>query len=655
MRSDIMAMCWLRLSASARPRRARAVRPCLERLDARWVPAVVDPTVIPTAVISITPHVWTPDPTTGLYHTATNLLNEWQADYQAALHGASLTPEQHAEANAWEVFQATSLRTYPEAQQEAFAEDFQREADAIYAAMQQTPGVDPSQHLTETTYLAVENTLQNDPTLLELAVQGHGLNDPPATRYYGYTNDFQNNTDNSTYYVGGGLDNNETAVPNLFDDAVITHVPFATVYFNGTAWQLNQNGDPEDPLDQTVIGMDDIWYGRVLTSADFSTQPSSANDGYVSPFTSLVGSITTLYGPASTTVTIGSHVWSADPVTGLYTTPADLAAEWQAAGQAVTQGTATPLQYLEANAERILENTGVSGLSSTQQAAFREDVQRVLDAVDAAISDLGTSFPLTSGPTGTYLQVQEKIANNPTLEELATQGYGLANPRAARYSGYINDFRSIVGDGIDDSWLAANQVLTHNVTTQIAFPVVWRDGQLVQLDYNAGYESTLDNAVAAVNQGASTLVPIGVTFEFGNIEVASQLANGNTAEVSLDPQKPGQVKVTVNGASEDFPASSVFNVTYIGSPGGGDAFVDTYDAPLLAYGHGGNNNFTGNASWNYIFFSGNDNTYFDRDGGLTDVFENGGTGDTVNSNGTVQVYPRPLIMVRGGDKGTGVV
>ncbi len=30
-------------------------------------------------------------------------------------------------------------------------------------------------------------------------MQGHGLNNPPSSKYNGYTNDFQNNVDGSTF------------------------------------------------------------------------------------------------------------------------------------------------------------------------------------------------------------------------------------------------------------------------------------------------------------------------------------------------------------------------------------------------------------------------------------------------------------------------
>jgi hypothetical protein len=495
------------------------------------VPAVVNPAIVPTLPITITPHVWTPD-ATGLYHTTTNLLAEWQGYYQQmqmpSYKLGSLTAEQRAEGNAWEVFQATSLHTYPVAQQEVFAEDFQREADAITVAMQETPGVDPAQRLTETSYLAVEKTLQNDPVLLELAVQGHGLNDPPASRYYGYTEDFQNNTDNSTLFVGGGLDNNETAVPNLFDDVVMTHMPFATVWYGGTPWQLNQNGDAEDPLDQAVIGMDDIWYGRVLTSADFSTQPSSANNGYVSPFTNLVqstainvnqapsgGEITTLFGPAATTITQTAHVWIADPSTGLYqttTTAAALATEWQNNYQQMLNGNSgsmTPLARLEGNAEAVFEHTGLKNLSAAQQAVDREDAQREFDAIAAAMQinqkTLGID-PTKPFTETTYLEMEQTLQNDPTLEELAIQGQGLNTPPAPRYSGYTNDFQNHVdyttvflGGGLNNGRNALAKFFGDNVMSHAAFPVVWWNGQLVQLNQNGYPENYLADAVNALN------------------------------------------------------------------------------------------------------------------------------------------------------------
>ena len=131
-------------------------------------------------------------------------------------------------------------------------------------------GIDPTTALTTKTYLTLEKTLQSDATLLELAMQGHGLNNPPAARYQGYTNDFQNNVDGCTRYVGGGLNNGRNALADFFDDNVITHVAFPVVWKDGRLVQLNQDGDRENRLSQAVTALDVSMYYRVYISQDFS-------------------------------------------------------------------------------------------------------------------------------------------------------------------------------------------------------------------------------------------------------------------------------------------------------------------------------------------------------------------------------------------------
>ena len=172
-----------------------------------------------STTITVNGHVWTAD-ATGLFHTDTDLAAEWKGYYQKMLsgHAGDLTPIQRLEGNAEAVFENTSLRTLSAVDQERDREDVQRELDAMAGAMQSDQanyGIDPTNTLTEQTYLTLEKTLQSNATLLELAMQGHGLNNPPSSRYAGYTNDFQNNVDNCTLYVGGGLNDGRNGAYRL--------------------------------------------------------------------------------------------------------------------------------------------------------------------------------------------------------------------------------------------------------------------------------------------------------------------------------------------------------------------------------------------------------------------------------------------------------
>ena len=233
-------------SGTHRPKRNSDLR--FEGLERRMLMSAVSPWPAPTPgnTISVNGHVWTAD-AEGLYKldpAQTNLAAEWKGIYQQMLSGntAGLTPVQRLEGNAEAVFENTGLIDLSPQLLERDREDAQREFDAIAGAMQLDANpaglnIDPNTPLTEHNYLMLENTLQNDPNLYELGLQGHGLNDPPASRYDGYTNDFQNNVDNTTLFIGGGLNNNEKAIADFFDDSIMTHTPFPVVWENGKLTQ----------------------------------------------------------------------------------------------------------------------------------------------------------------------------------------------------------------------------------------------------------------------------------------------------------------------------------------------------------------------------------------------------------------------------------
>jgi len=176
------------------------------------------------------------------------------------------------EGNAEAVFEATGLSKLSAAQQQVDREDVQRELDAIWAAMQidqSTLGISDTAAFTAQSYLDLEHTLQSNAALEELAIQGHGLNSPPSARYNGYTNDMQNNVDQTTRYIGGGVDNYEKAVAGLMDDTIMTHVPFPVVYINGQPVQLNQNGAQESSLATAVAGINQTMFYRTYLPSDF--------------------------------------------------------------------------------------------------------------------------------------------------------------------------------------------------------------------------------------------------------------------------------------------------------------------------------------------------------------------------------------------------
>ena len=107
--------------------RKRQLRPSIETLEIKLVPAIVNPAAINLPIVAgLTPHSWTAD-STGLYHTTTDLGSEWQANYQLMISGkgSPLTPTQRLEGNAEAVFENTGLKNLTTAQLANYREDIQ--------------------------------------------------------------------------------------------------------------------------------------------------------------------------------------------------------------------------------------------------------------------------------------------------------------------------------------------------------------------------------------------------------------------------------------------------------------------------------------------------------------------------------------------------
>lgn len=232
-----------------------------------------DGSLIPTTLTALTPHTWTAG-ADGLYHTATDLQAEWRNDYTQMLagNGHQLTAVQRMEGNAEAVFENTNLSKLDAKTQIRDREDLQREFDAISGAMIINASllhIDMKAAFTQSSYLALEHTMQSNTQLEELGIQGHGLNKPPSAKYKGYTQDIQNVVDAKTRFVGGGLDNGENAIAAFTDDVILGHTPFATVEINGRLQQLNQNGAREDLVAKAVAGMNEAAFQRVFTASNF--------------------------------------------------------------------------------------------------------------------------------------------------------------------------------------------------------------------------------------------------------------------------------------------------------------------------------------------------------------------------------------------------
>ncbi len=485
---------------------------------------------IPDTISGITPHSWTAD-ANGLFHTTTDLKAEWSAIHKLMEAGmtADLTPIQRLEGNAEAVFENTGLAKLSAARQLAAREDVQRELDAMAGAMainKTALGVDPNKPLTNDTYLELEHTIQGNATLEELGLQGHGLNDPPAVKYRGFTNDIQNNVDHTTKYIGGGLNNDKLALADFMDDNIMSHTPFPTVFQGGKLEQLNQNSNAENPLSVAVAALDAGMYSRTYTAADFgktAPTPSVANTTPATPVLKPTpapvpaGMEQTLDGSLiSGTITETAHVWIAD-ASGLFHTTTDLNAEWHAIYAEMLSGhgaAISAIQRLEGNAEAVFENTGLSKLGVKQQEVDREDVQRELDAMGAAIAIDKTSLGLNPAQPLTersYLALEHTLQGDKSLEELATQGHGLNHPPTRQYRGYTNDFQNnvdnktlYIGGGLNNGNKAIADFFDDNLLSHTPFSTVYHNGQLVQLNQNGNRETPLDQAVAALNANMFT-------------------------------------------------------------------------------------------------------------------------------------------------------
>lgn len=512
---------------------------------------IIPGTFAGTAAGGITPHAWTAD-ANGLFHTGTDLAAEWQGLYTKMVNGlaSTLSPIQRLEGNAEAVFENTGLKNLSAATLVRDREDVQRELDAIAGAMTEAKIPVTETSLTTQDYLAIGRALQSDPALEELAMQGHGLNGPSLPKYNGYTNDFQNNVDGTTLYIGGGLDNNENALATFFDDVILTHLNFPVIAQNGALEQLNQNGDAENTLSDAASALNTAMFTRVYLPTDFSATSGSASSTQVplpTPPAAPPGTMTGLFGDTiAITLTISNavlgttHVWTAD-ANGEYQTATDLAAEWQGYYAQMTSGNGaslTAVQRLEANAEAVFENTTLQTYKPAQLLAWRSDLQREFDAISAAMTTLGMNGH-TQLTVQTYVALEHALQDNPSLLELGIQGHGLNNPPAARYNGYTTDFQNTtdnhtlyVGPGLDSGERAVADFLDDDLLSHLPFPTIARNGEIQQLNQNGAAENTVQAAVDGLNQMMFTLVLNASDFNIpGNPPAGASVPAGTVTTV----------------------------------------------------------------------------------------------------------------------------
>ncbi len=127
----------------------------------------------------------------------------------------------------------------------------------------------------------------------------------------------------------------------------------------------------------------------------------------------------------------------------------------------------------------------------------------------------------------------------------------------------------------------------------------------------------------------------GVTLQYGMLGISATLPSNNQASINFNSSSQTYT-VTLNGNSEVFAANSIYSVNYQGSQGGGDTFINNTYLMETAYGYGGNNDFVGGGTYNYVNLYGDFNT-FDAKGGYSDVYTYNGPNDDIVSYSDVNV------------------
>ena len=189
--------------------------------------------------------------------------------------GAELNDVQRLAGNAQAVFENTDLKFQPEAQLSVDRQDVQKVLDAVYAAMIGA-GVDPSSTLTEDQYLAIGAVLQNNPTLRELAVQGHGLNNAWIPRYAA-SPDTSRTTSTGRPATSAPVSTAASEPSPTFSMTTSSLTCRSlTVVHNGVLWQLNQNGNREATVADSVAALNESLTST-YTSDDFRQPPALVN------------------------------------------------------------------------------------------------------------------------------------------------------------------------------------------------------------------------------------------------------------------------------------------------------------------------------------------------------------------------------------------
>ena len=207
-------------------------------------------------------------------------------------------------------------------------------------------------------------------------------------------------------------------------------------------------------------------------------------------------------------------------------------------------------QRAEANAEALFEAAGINTLGETQQAHYRADIQREIDAIWGAMGIAGLQGKTTLTQQD-FVTLGDTLRASPALLELATQGRGLSGAWNTRESGYENDFRNtndryLVNAGLpDDGKSAIGTVLNDLVGGNLIFGTTIINGMPYLRTTGDDTGQTLSAAVASFNANYTKVLTPANVFVPGGVAtpaVAAPATGGTALDGTALP-----ASITVNG------------------------------------------------------------------------------------------------------------
>jgi len=123
-------------------------------------------------------------------------------------------------------------------------------------------------------------------------------------------------------------------------------------------------------------------------------------------------------------------------------------------------------------------------------------------------------------------------------------------------------------------------------------------------------------------ESRNLLTAAPISLANGVLQITAPLNSGNKVSVSMDAAN-NAVKVTLDGTTQEFAASQVSELFYVGGGGGGDTYTNSTNITSVDVGYAGDNTFTGGTGTDVMFLYGDGNSAIDS-GGLTVAFTNGG-------------------------------